>query len=333
MADTDILRKVQSRKWLLTINNPTEKGYTHDSIVNILQSMKIEYYCFSDETGAEGTFHTHIFMYRSSPIRARTLQNQFFGAHRDKPLGTCLENRDYVFKEGKWLNSEKGTTNHRDSHVEFGELPIERPGARNDLVELYDMVKDGLSNFEILEVNPSYMTRLDDIERTRQVVLEEKYKEEWRDLIVTYIWGVTGVGKTRSVMEKYGYSKVFRVTDYIHPFDGYKGQDVIVFDEFRSNLKMSEMLDCLDGYPLELRARYVNKQACYTKVFLISNMDLRAQYPELRREDRKVWEAFLRRIHTVQVFTGSEVLVMDAAEYISSDFRPCFDSPFKESEG
>lgn len=332
MSDTDILRKIQCRKWLLTINNPIEKGYTHNFIKDILSSMKVEYWCMSDETGHEGTFHTHIFIYRSSTIRARTLQNKLMGAHRDKASGTCLQNRDYVFKEGKWENSEKGTTNHRDTHEEYGELPIENPGARNDLVDLYDMVKDGLSNFEILEVNPSYMTRLSDIERTRQVVIEEKYKEERRDIHVTYIWGVTGSGKTRSVMDKYGYSKVFRVTDYLHPFDGYKGQDVIVFDEFRSNFKMSELLDYLDVYPLELRARYANKQACYTNVFLISNMDLRAQYPDLQRMDRLSWEAFLRRIHVVQVFTGNEVLVFDTAEYMKSDFRPCFESPFKEGE-
>ena len=27
------------------------------------------------------------------------------------------------------------------------------------------------------------------------------------------------------------------LTDYTHPFDGYKGQDVIIFEEFRSDLK------------------------------------------------------------------------------------------------
>lgn len=332
MSDTDLLRKVQCRKWLLTINNPIEKGYSHDSIKDILSSMKVEYWCMSDETGHEGTFHTHIFIYRSAPIRARTLQNKFFGAHRDKGNGTCLQNRDYVFKDGKWENSEKGTTNHRDTHEEFGELPIENPGARNDLMDLYDMVKDGLSNFEILEIDPSYMIRLTDIERTRQVVLEEKFKEERRDLDVTYIWGVTGSGKTRSVMDKYGYSNVFRVTDYLHPFDGYKGQDIIIFDEYRSNFRISELLDYLDIYPLELRARYSNKQACYTKVFLISNIDLRNQYQELQRFDRLSWEAFLRRIHTVQVFTGNEVLIMDTKEYMESDFRPCFESPFEEGE-
>lgn len=30
-------------------------------------------------------------------------------------------------------------------------------------------------------------------------------------------------------MEKYGYDNVFRITDYTHPFDNYKNQEVVIF--------------------------------------------------------------------------------------------------------
>lgn len=43
------------------------------------------------------------------------------------------------------------------------------------------------------------------------------------------------------VLESNGYSDVYRVTDYIHPFDGYNCQPVICFDEFRSSLKIKDM--------------------------------------------------------------------------------------------
>lgn len=324
----DLYKDIQSRKWLLTINNPIEKGYTHEHIKELLGKIKLVYWCMADETGAEGTFHTHIFMAHKNGIRASVLHNKFNGAHRDVAKGTCQQNRDYVFKEGKWESSEKGTTNHRETHEEWGEMPIERQGARNDLADLYDMIKDGASTFEILEQSPQYIMHIDTIERVRQVILEEKNKDQWRTLDVTYIWGLTGTGKTRSVMEKYGYSKVFRVTDYEHPFDGYKGQDIIIFDEFRSSLQLNAMLDYLDGYPVELRARYSNKQACYTKVFLISNIDLRDQYSNVQREEKKSWDAFIRRINVVQVFTGKDIIVMNTGEYLNSDFVPCFETPY-----
>ena len=98
------------------------------------------------------------------------------------------------------------------------------------------------------------MNHLKSIEQARQTLLEEKYGREWREVDVTYIWGETGVGKTRSVVEKHGYRNVFRVTNYTHPFDGYKGQDVILFDEFRSSLKFSDMLAFIDGHPVMLLA-------------------------------------------------------------------------------
>ena len=78
---------------------------------------------------------------------------------------------------------------------------------------------------------------------------------------VTYVFGQTGKGKTRHILEKYGYENIYRVTDYDHTFDGYIGQDVLVFEEFRSNLRISDMLNYLDGYPLNLPSRYYNKVA------------------------------------------------------------------------
>lgn len=287
----------------------------------------------SDEVGGtEHTFHTHVYIVRGSGIRATRIAKLFPFVHRDIAHGTSQENKDYVFKQGKWLNTEKETTNIKDSHEEWGEMPIERPGARNDLADLYDMIKDGYTDSEILAVDPSYLKYIDKIERVRQTLLSDENKERWRDLDVTYIWGVTGTGKTRTVMEKYGYSKVYRVTDYDHPFDGYKGQDVIVFDEFRSSLQMTQMLDYLDGYPVELRARYCNKQACFTKAYIISNIDLRDQYPTIQREDDKTWQAFLRRIKEVQVFDGKDVHIVDCQEYIKSDWKPCFDAPFQNKD-
>lgn len=69
-------------------------------------------------------------------------------------------------------------------------------------------------------------------------------------------------------MEKYGYGNVFRITDYTHPFDNYKNQEVVIFEEFRSSLKIQDMLNYLDDYPCELVARYNNKIACYLTAYI-----------------------------------------------------------------
>jgi len=271
--------------------------------LSTLKSMV--YWCMSDEVGENGTYHTHVYIACSNALRFSTLKNSFDGSHFEMAKGTSQQNRDYVFKEGKWEKDKKKETNLKETQEEFGEMPIERPGARNDIHDLYAMIKEGMSNYEIIENNPDYMLQLDKIERARQIVREEKYKNTFRNLYVTYITGSTGTGKTRGVMEKYGYENVFRVTDYDHPFDNYKGQDVIVFEEFRNSLKMGDMLNYLDGYPLELPCRYSNKIACYSKVYIITNWELNQQYESIQEDYPETWNAFKRRIDEVLVYNSS----------------------------
>ncbi len=300
---------LRSRKWQVTINNPADRNQGHDFLKEVLSQFKgCIYWCMSDEVGEQGTYHTHVYFVCANAVKFSVVHGRFPGAHLEIANGTSAENRDYIYKLGKWVNSKKAETNLEGTHDEFGDLPIERQGARNDLADLYDSIKDGLSDYEIIECNPQYMGRLEQIEKVRQVLNYNRFKSVFRELEVTYVYGFSGTGKTRSVMEKYGYENVFRVTDYEHPFDGYKSQDVIVFEEFRSSLKIQDMLNYLDGYPLELPCRYLNKIACYTKVFLISNLDFNEQYPEIQRSYPTTWQAFCRRIGLVLPFQDSHSL-------------------------
>lgn len=299
-----IIKDSQSRKWLLTINNPLDKGLTHEKIIETMESFKsCVYYCMGDELGSKDqTHHTHLYMVASSAIRFSTVKNNFPSAHIDMSRGTSQENKDYVYKEGKWLNDTKADTKLKDTQYEWGEMPIERQGARNDLADLYDMIKSGMSNYEIMEESPDYLLRLSDIERARTVIKTEEFKNCWRDVEVTYVFGKTALGKTRSIMEQHEYCNVYRVTDYFHPFDGYNSQNIVLFDEFIGQFKLQEMLNYLDGYPLELPCRYANKVACFTKVYIVSNTGLLEQYKNAQKQGNNVWEAFLRRIHKVVIY-------------------------------
>lgn len=310
----------QGRKWLLTINNPTEKGLDHKAIQEILtQFPSLLYWCLADEKGE--TEHTHIFFALEHPTRFSTIKRRFPTAHIDRTEGTAAECRAYVQKSGKWAESDKAETSIPGTFEEWGELPIERQGERTDLALLYQMIKDGMSNYEIMEVNPDYLVSLDRVERARQAVREQQYRETFRKLEVTYLWGPTGVGKTRSVMEKYSYSGVYRVTDYAHPFDSYAGEDVLLLDEYGSNFKIRDLLNYLDGYPLTLPARYSNRVACYTKVYIISNICLSKQYTDIQWDSPATFAALLRRIHKVIHYTApGEFQEFDTQDYMDNPF-------------
>ncbi len=314
----------QGRKWLLTINNPTEKGLDHKAIEEILRQFpSLLYYCMADEQGnKEQTPHTHIFFALEHPTRFSTIKRRFPEAHIDRAEGTTTECRNYIQKSGeKWADSDKAETSIPGTFEEWGELPIERQGERTDLALLYQFIKDGLSNYEIMEQNPDYLLNLEKIERARQAVREQQYRDTFRQLEVTYIWGPTGAGKTRSVMEQYSYSGVYRVTDYAHPFDAYQGEDVLLLDEYSSNFKIRDLLNYLDGYPLTLPARYSNRVACYTKVYIISNLCLSKQYVDEQYDSPATFAALLRRIQKVIHYTGpGEFQEFDTADYMDNPF-------------
>jgi hypothetical protein len=309
-------RKPSSRKYLLTINNPLDHGFNHERIKTSLSGFSgLVYWCMCDEVGEQGTPHTHVYVVFKNSVMFDTMHKKFYGVHIDKANGSNQENRDYVRKEGKWADDAKHETNKPETFEESGELPPDKTKAQSQAEEIVQMIRDGMSNAEILEACPSAYSKLAYIEQTRQTLLQEQHKDAWRNVDVTYLWGDTGAGKTRSVMEKYGYSKVYRVTDYSHPFDSYKGQDVIVFEEFRSSIKVQDMLLYLDGYPLELPCRYANKVACYTKVYLITNIPLNKQYPNVQEESPETWDAFRRRIHHVDHLTTEYQVLPDDPDF------------------
>lgn len=291
-------RKPSSRKFQLTINNPLVHGFDHERIKSILFDFPgALYWCMCDEVGESGTPHTHVYIVFKNSVMFDTLHKRFYGVHIEPANGSNKENRDYIRKEGKWLEDAKHETNLEDTFEEWGELPSDRTKRETQSEQIMELVRAGKDNSEILAEIPGAYNKLNYIEQARQTLLEAQFRDAWRELEVTYIWGETGSGKTRSVMETYGYSNVYRVTDYAHPFDSYKGQDVILFDESRSSLTLADMLKYLDGYPIELPCRYANKVACYTKVFLISNIPLEKQYPNIQIDEPESWKAFQRRIH------------------------------------
>jgi len=288
----------------LTINAPTEKGWTHERIFEVLKAnfKTLVYACLADEQGT--TYHTHIFVVFTSRVRFSMVKKYFSEAHIERCKGTITDNVNYVRKSGKWEDdTTKQETVIEGTFEEYGTRPPDSKGIRRDMSELYEMVMNNMTNAEIIAANQDFILQIEKIDKVRTMILTEKYKDTVRlDLEVTYISGATGTGKTRGVLELNGYNNVYRITDYQHPFDSYNGQPVIAFDEFRSSLNIRQMLLYCDIYPVELPSRYTNKFACYNKVYIISNWPLEKQYFEIQYADKETWAAFLRRIHKVVVY-------------------------------
>lgn len=340
----EVKKDTQAYKYQITINNPLDAEitvgdkkvnvpFTHEEILSRLSTLTtIEYGCMVDEIGTEGnTPHTHIFICSpNSAIRFSSIKRRFPTAHIENAYGTCQDNKEYFQKAGKWANTSKSETTQPGTFEEWGTMPSEEgTSTRAEHKIILALLENGYQDAEILRMYPESILYLDKVQRARQTLLEDRAKSNWRDLEVTYIYGKTNTGKTRSVMEQYGYENVYRITDYAHPWDSYKMQDVVLFEEFRSSLRIQDMLSYLDGYPCTLPARYANKQAGFTKVFITTNIPLEKQYPEVQEKEPETWAAFKRRIHRVQMFYGDDVVdtFESVGEYLTFRSRKAAKKP------
>ena len=293
----------QSRKWALVINNPLEAGLDHAAIREILYRFSPAYFCMADEIATTGTYHTHIFLFSPSPMRFSTVKHRFSTAHIEKAYGSAKANRAYILKEGHWADTDKAETSVSGTFEEWGDLPAEKEEEAPEMFKLIQDLRAGKSVMEIIEDNPKLAFRIREIETLRQAILEEKYSAENRALEVTYLYGASGTGKTRGIFEKHDRKSICRITDYGGRngvrFDAYHCQDVLVLEEFHSQIPISAMLNYLDIYPLTLPARYTDRIACYTKVYITSNIPLEEQYRDIQRYQMETWRAFLRRVQNV----------------------------------
>lgn len=198
----------------------------------------------------------------------------------------------------------------------IGDIPKVGEGKTSQWDGIRQAIENGWSDLDIVARWPQEGIRCA-AAIAKYRLLWDRNHQAWRDVKVCYVHGVTGTGKTRGITQHYGYNNVYRVTDYPTKgnrengaWDMYQGQDVILFEEFRSSLKLEKMLNYLDGHPIELPARYANQFAKFTKVFIVTNIPLSEQYKSFQDSyasegKKRSWDAFERRISCEIEFDGS----------------------------
>lgn len=297
----------QGRMWNITINNPAEVGLNKNKILEIMDNINTDYYCYSEEIGAAGTHHCHVFMFRKSAIRFSTIQKRFPTAHIERVKGSAKENRDYIAKEGKWADTAKAETKVEGTFCEFGELPTKLE-AGGGVSEILEAIKEGKDTLTIIEEHPDKMFYDKNIDELRERYMSQKFLKENRKVEVVVLFGDTGTGKTKYIYENHSAVDICRVTDYGKngnvKFDAYHSQKVLVFEEFHCDIKINNMLNYLDIYPLMLPARYNDRVACYEKVYITTNMNPDDFYLEATEATR---DAFFRRVDKV-IYFGKELI-------------------------
>ena len=187
---------------------------------------------------------------------------------------------------------------------ELGEFVEER--SRTDIREFMSLIDAGGSNTDLMTLFPTlYVQNMKKIDELRAVKKYDIYCREKRNIEVTYIYGAPGLGKSTYLDNLYTYDEMYLVDTYdLSAFTYYSTQDVLVLDEFTGQFAIPTMNKFLDVRPVKLRGLNSLKWACYTKVYIISNLSLNELYKHEQENMPEVYKAFLRRIDNIIHFTG-----------------------------
>lgn len=297
---TDSKQAKTARNLCFTLNNYTDVEY------NQIVKLNHKYLVIGKEVGESGTPHLQGYIEFQSSKALNVLYKLNPRIHWETRKGTAKQASDYCMKEGKF--------------EEFGEITSQ--GQRNDLEEAMELIRNGASELDLYHATPSVAFRYGrGMEKYRLLVEKEKAKG-YRKKNVSVYWGETGTGKTRTAMEEN--PDAFIVSDGITGFwwDGYDGESVVVMDEFRGNIPLSQLLRILDGYACMVSIRGGSRQLTAQKIIITSNTDPNSWY---QNADDRSREALFRRLDFIKYFkkttesTSDGVILGPSQENLTDD--------------
>ena len=270
----------------------------------------IDYVCFQYEKGElYGNLHLQGFMHFHDTMEFNHVRALFPTMHLDKCEGKNFECREYCMK----------TATKVDGYDFFEHGVLIEAQQRSDIYGFKDRLKEGATNAELLDEYPHLtINSYNKLNALRNDIKREQFENITRKVHVTYIYGKADTGKTTYAQRvlKIPHKEICKIADYgSGKFDEYQTQDIILFDEFDGQILMTKMNDYLDGEPICLPARYQNKQACYTQVFIISNYPLAEQYLKERADGKEPsFKGFTRRIHEIIHIPERNVYIWERGE-------------------
>lgn len=305
--------------WLLTIRRDVDGVERTPEMVEEALRQVFEAAIGQPEKGGKSGYRHYQVFVQCNRIRFGTLKKKLAAvglgdAHIEHRKGSVSEAVGYCTKE---------KTRDGDQ-IEFGEIDRHEKedscqGQRNDLMRLKARAEAGETVSEILlsEDGAAAARCLGWLRATCEAAQAAKYRTAVREgLEVNYLYGATGTGKTTHVYEAEGIGNVYTVTDYSHAFDKYEGEQVLLLDEFTGQISMPVVLKILDKWPVQLSARYTNKWAAFTKVWVVSNLPPSELYTYCPLEQRR---AFFRRFSHFYGMNSSHELVEEDNPLASSN--------------
>lgn len=219
--------------------------------------VKSTYGVFGYETCPKtGRKHLQGYIEFKSAVSRKTAQERIGDdkCHIENRKGTAKEASDYCKKDGNF--------------VEWG--IISKPGERTDIQLIKDKVLAGGSIQDML-----YDDTINNFQQMRFAEGLLKYKKpQMNEPPKCYFYhGESGSGKTKHVYDIERLEDIYRVEPGHEWFDGYCGQEAVLFDEFRGNIPLKIFLELTDRYPIRVKCKGGFVNWCPKRIYFTSCKD------------------------------------------------------------
>lgn len=280
-----------ARDWMIRVSrdNPSpddkeqRREMTPDDVMDCLE--KASFFVFQLEEGSKtGYDHFQIFAQWESPTRFSSIRKSFMSrgwsvqyvAPRQFSVSSCLAycSKEATRLEGPWTR---------------GEAQLPSTDKETLLLEAENSLAEGSTTVDALLLNPetrgAARRHLNYLRAIEEAAMRSRWSKTDRHVTGHLMWGPPRTGKTWGLThERYDYNDVYRVTDWVHPWDSYQSQRVLILDEFEAQVEFHLLCQILEGYPLELSARYSNGWAAWDTVWIVSNAPLEDLVDLYRRQ-------------------------------------------------
>ncbi len=252
--------------WCFTLNNPTEAERA--DVRDWFASERVKYLVYQHEVGGDdeenpGTPHLQGYVQMPNKGRMAAMKVLQARAHWEFRKGTHEEARSYCLKE--YTRVRVG--------LEQG-VPTTGRGQRNDLHDYRDAVMAGVTPAEMV-VNDDLFRVMAKYPRLRsqiEMALSLDARTWTTELHIK--WGVTGSGKSHWARETYpGAFWLSPPRQQGVWWDGYRGQEVVVIDEFKGWIAQTQIKRLADKFPFQVETKGAMTPFLAKKIIILSNFE------------------------------------------------------------
>jgi hypothetical protein len=285
------------RRYVFTLNNYTADD---ESRIGTVFDTRCRYGVYGREIGATGTPHLQGFLIFKESTRFNAVK-ELLGdrCHIEGANGSNDQASEYCKKDGDF--------------VESGQIPNER-GARTDLYEAIEFLTESR---DMVAFKREYPREYIKYPRGFSTLLSYPAREPGNPPYVHWIFGRSGVGKTRYVFARESGVPIWTSIGDLSWFEGYYQQPVALLDDFRgSNCKFSYLLRLLDRYPFTVEYKGGSIPFNSSRIYITSCHAPSTVYDKLPEDVFQLIRRVSVVTHMVTPFTGQEDYDIDSQRWV-----------------